>query len=112
MIGMGFGAFLVIFIGGLIAAAVVHYVARYRFLEGFDGFLGKLVAGWFGAWLGSPVFGHWFGHFEIAGVYIIPALLGAFTAAFASAAAVKAAAKALAPGIASGAQSPGQKAAA
>ena len=101
MIGMAFGSFIVLFVAGLIAAAVLQYVARYRILEGFDGFLGKLIAGWVGAWLGSPVFGHWFAHFELASVYIIPALLGAFTVTFAATALGKTAVKALAPGIVS-----------
>ncbi len=82
MIGMGFGAFFVLLVAALIAAAVLHYLLRYRLLEGFDGFVGKLVAGWIGAWLGSPVLGHWFKGVELAGVYLIPALLGAFAGAF------------------------------
>ena len=59
MIGMTLREFGVLLVGGLISAAVIHYVVRYRFLPGVDGFLGKWIAGWFGAWLGSPVFGHW-----------------------------------------------------
>ncbi len=80
MIDMHFGAFLVLLILGLIAALVEHYVIRYRFLQGFDGFIWKWVVGWVGAWLGSPVLGNWW--FRIAGVYVIPALIGAFAGAF------------------------------
>ncbi len=36
---------------------------------------GKLIVGWFGAWLGSPVFGHWL--WKIENVYVVPAILGA-----------------------------------
>jgi uncharacterized membrane protein YeaQ/YmgE (transglycosylase-associated protein family) len=82
MIGMNFWAFLVLLVAGLIAAAVLHYLCRYRYLEGFDGFLGKWIAGWIGAWLGSPVLGHWFERVKLAGIYVIPALLGAFAAGF------------------------------
>lgn len=82
MIGMNFWAFLVLLVAGLIAAVVMHYLVRYRFLEGFDGAVGKLIAGWLGAWLGSPVLGHWFEPVKIANVYLIPALLGAFVGAF------------------------------
>jgi len=57
MIGMNFWAFLVLLVAGVIAAVVIHYVLRYRLLEGFDGFLGKCIAGWVGAWIGSPVLG-------------------------------------------------------
>lgn len=80
MIGMQFGGFLVVLIVGLIAAIVVHYLARYRYLQGFDGFLAQWIVGWFGAWIGSPILGHWW--FEIQGIYVVPALLGAFVAIF------------------------------
>ena len=94
MIGMNFRALLILFVAALIAAGVLHYVIRYRFLDGFDGFVGKCIAGWVGAWLGSPVLGHWFERAKLANVYLIPALLGAFVGAFVVAAAGKALAKA------------------
>jgi len=93
MIGMNFWAFLVLLVAGVIAAVVIHYLLHYRLLEGFDGFLGKWIAGWLGAWIGSPVLGHWFEPAKLAGVYLIPALLGAFAVAFAITAIGKAAAK-------------------
>ena len=105
MIGMHFWAFSVLLVAGVIAAAVIHYVARYRFLEGFDGFLRKVIAGWVGAWLGSPIIGHWFERVKIANIYLIPALLGAFVGAFVAVAIPKVIAKALAPTIISGAES-------
>jgi len=95
MIGMNFGPFLVLLVAGLVAAGVIHYVVRYRFLEGFDGFVGKCIAGWVGGWLGSPILGYWFEKVKIANVYLIPALLGAFVGAFVVAATGKALAKAL-----------------
>ena len=39
---------------------------------------GKLIVGWVGAWLGSPIFGHWF--WKIENVYVVPAILGAIAA--------------------------------
>ena len=93
MIGMHFWAFLVLLVAGVVAAAVLHYLIRYRFLEGLDGFLCKVIVGWVGAWLGSPVLGHWFGPVKLAGIYLIPALLGAFAGAFALTATWKARAK-------------------
>ena len=105
MIGMNFWAFLVLLVTGAIAAAVVHYVARYRFLERFDGFLAKVIAGWVGAWLGSPIIGHWFERVKIANIYLIPALLGAFAGAFIVVASGKALAEALAPIVISGTES-------
>jgi uncharacterized membrane protein YeaQ/YmgE (transglycosylase-associated protein family) len=95
MIGMGFGSFLTLLILGLIGAAVLHYAFRYRMLSGLDGFLAKWVVGWIAAWLGSPVLGHW--AFQIAGVYIIPAIIGAFAGAFLAVATLKAIAMATAP---------------
>jgi uncharacterized membrane protein YeaQ/YmgE (transglycosylase-associated protein family) len=80
MIGMHFGPFLALLIIGVIAAVVMHWVIRYRKLTGFDSFMGKWILGWIGGWLGSPVFGHWGPH--TSSVYIIPALLGAFSGAF------------------------------
>jgi uncharacterized membrane protein YeaQ/YmgE (transglycosylase-associated protein family) len=80
MIGMSFASFLSLLILGVIAAIVMHFVVRYKMLSGFDGFMNKWIAGWIGAWLGSPVLGHWGP--SVAQVYIIPALLGAFSGAF------------------------------
>jgi uncharacterized membrane protein YeaQ/YmgE (transglycosylase-associated protein family) len=94
MIGMGFGAFLTLFIISFIAAIVMHSGIRYRFLDGIDGFFSKWIVGWLGAWVASPVLGHWFGGFAISGQYIIPAFLGAFSAAFMMTAVCKALAKA------------------
>jgi uncharacterized membrane protein YeaQ/YmgE (transglycosylase-associated protein family) len=91
---MNFLAFLVLLVAGVIAAAVIHYLIRYRFLEGLDGFLGKLIAGWVGAWLGSPVLGHWFERVKVADIYLIPTLVGEFAGAFCVVAFWKAVAKA------------------
>jgi uncharacterized membrane protein YeaQ/YmgE (transglycosylase-associated protein family) len=95
MIGMNFRAFLVLLVAGVIAAVASHYVLRYRLLEGLDGLVGKCIAGWVGAWLGSPVLGHWFERVKLADVYLIPALLGAFAGAFVVTAFGKATAKAI-----------------
>ena len=65
-------------VGLVLAAGLLHYVVRYRLLEGFDGFVGKRIAGWVGAWVGSPVLGHWFEKVKLANIYLIPALIGAF----------------------------------
>src|SRR5262245_19738647 len=97
MIGMNFGAFLLLLVAGLIAAVLIHYVFRYRFLEGWDGFLSKWMAGWLGAWLGSPVLGHWFERIKCCDIYLIPALIGAFAGAFTGTALWKAATKACSP---------------
>lgn len=90
LLGMHFVPFLTLAVISLIAALFVHYVFRYRVLDGFDGFLWKWVVGWVGAWLGSPVLGDWFHGVSITTVYIIPAFLGAFVGAFVATAVWKA----------------------
>ncbi len=95
MLDMGFVSFLTLLIISLIAALIVHYAIRYRVLEGVDGFLWKWVIGWVGAWLGSPVLGHWFDGIRISGVYVIPAFLGGFIGAFVAALVWRAEAKAV-----------------
>lgn len=78
MLGMSFVSFAVLLIIGAVVAVVYHSIARYRFLEGNDVLFGKLSIGWFGAWLGSPVIGHWL--WRIENVYVVPAILGAIAA--------------------------------
>jgi uncharacterized membrane protein YeaQ/YmgE (transglycosylase-associated protein family) len=78
MLGMSFVSFAVLLIIGAVVAAIYHNVLRYRFLEGNDALFGKLIVGWFGAWLGSPVLGYWL--WKIENVYIVPAILGAIAA--------------------------------
>jgi len=75
MLGMSLLSFLVLTLIGAVLAVAYHNVVRYRFLEGNDALFGKLIVGWLGAWLGSPVFGHWL--WKIENVYLVPAILGA-----------------------------------
>ncbi len=96
MLDMSFVSFLSLLIISLIAALIVHYAIGYRVLDGVDGFLWKWVVGWLGAWLGSPVLGHWFSGIHISNIYIIPAFLGGFIGAFLAAALWKAEAKVVA----------------
>ena len=78
MLGMSLLSFLILTLIGAVVAVLYHNVIRYRFLGGNDALFGKLIVGWFGAWLGSPVLGHWF--WKIENVYIVPAILGAIAA--------------------------------
>ena len=75
MLGMSFLSFLILTFIGAVVAAAYHYVIRYRFLEGNDAMAGKAIIGWLGAWLGSPVLGHWL--WKVENIYIVPAILGA-----------------------------------
>ena len=78
MIGMSLLSFLLVLGIGVIVAAVLHHGLRYRFLEGPDAVFAKIAMAWLGAWLGSPVLGHWSYRFE--NVYLVPAILGSTTA--------------------------------
>jgi len=78
MLGMSLLSFVVLVLIGAVFAVVYHSVLGYRFLEGNDALFGKLIVGWFGAWLGSPVLGHWL--WKVEAVYVIPAILGAIAA--------------------------------
>lgn len=77
MIGMGFIEFLILLVIAIVVAAIFHYGIKYYVTSGTDSFLSKIVLGWIGAWLGSPVLGHWFEGLAFESVYIIPAILGA-----------------------------------
>lgn len=82
MIGMNFNSFVTLLVIGGVVAFVFHYIARYRVVEGTQGFFGKLIIGWLGAWLGSPVLGHWGENMRIENIYLVPALLGSLATAF------------------------------
>lgn len=76
MLGMDFGSFLILLVISVVVSAVLHFGFKYYLRPGLVSFFSKVVIGWFGAWLGSPVFGHWFGGVNYREVYIIPAILG------------------------------------
>jgi len=76
MIGMDFGSFLVLLVISAVVSAVLHFGFKYYVRPGLVSFFSKVIIGWFGAWLGSPVFGHWFQGVNVKDVYLIPAILG------------------------------------
>jgi len=76
MIGMDFGSFLVLLVISAIVSAILHFGFKFYVRPGLVSFFSKAIIGWFGAWLGSPVFGHWFEGLKVKEVYIIPAILG------------------------------------
>jgi uncharacterized membrane protein YeaQ/YmgE (transglycosylase-associated protein family) len=78
MIGMNFVAFLILLVISAFVSAVLHYGFKYCVRPGFNSFISKVIFGWIGAWLGSPVFGYWFVGVQYHNVYIIPAILGSF----------------------------------
>ena len=78
MLGMSLLSFLVLTLISAVVTVVYHNVLRYRFLEGNDALFGKLIVGWFGAWVGSPILGYWL--WKVDNVYVVPAILGAIIA--------------------------------
>ncbi len=75
-------SFVTLLVLSAIVSFVLHYLAKYRVNEGFDGFLGKVLVGWIGGWLGSPVLGYWPENVTLGAVYLVPALLGSGAAVF------------------------------
>jgi uncharacterized membrane protein YeaQ/YmgE (transglycosylase-associated protein family) len=78
MIGMDFVSFLILLIISVVVSGILHYVFKYYVTPGFWSYLSKVVIGWVGAWLGSPVLGKWWEGVNYESVYIIPAILGCF----------------------------------
>jgi uncharacterized membrane protein YeaQ/YmgE (transglycosylase-associated protein family) len=76
MIGMDFTSFLILLVISIVVSAILHYWLKFYIRPGVVSFLSKVIFGWIGAWLGSPVFGHWFSGLCYDDVYIVPAILG------------------------------------
>jgi uncharacterized membrane protein YeaQ/YmgE (transglycosylase-associated protein family) len=81
MIGMSFAAFLTLLVISAIWSAIVHG-AGYGLLSGAEGYFAKLIIGWIGGWIGSPVLGYWGGSIAGSNVHLIPAILGSIAAIF------------------------------
>jgi len=76
MIGMDFISFLILLIISIIVSGVLHFVCKYYIVPGWWSYISKVIIGWIGAWLGSPVFGYWWQGLNYKEVYIVPAILG------------------------------------
>jgi uncharacterized membrane protein YeaQ/YmgE (transglycosylase-associated protein family) len=80
MIGMNFISFLILLIISVVVSAVLHYRFKYYVTPGHWSFCSKVIVGWIGAWLGSPIFGYWphrIPYLQYGDVWFIPAILGA-----------------------------------
>jgi uncharacterized membrane protein YeaQ/YmgE (transglycosylase-associated protein family) len=73
---MDFVSFLILLVISAVVAAVLHFGLKYYVVPGLASYFSKIVIGWVGAWLGSPVFGHWWEGVNYQQVYFIPAILG------------------------------------
>ncbi len=76
MIGMGFDSFVTLLIISVVVSSILH--PKFYVRAGPGSFISKVIIGWIGAWLGSPVFGHWPEGFIYGEVYYVPAILGSF----------------------------------
>jgi uncharacterized membrane protein YeaQ/YmgE (transglycosylase-associated protein family) len=76
MIGMDFISFLILLVISVVVSFILHFPLRYYVTPGLWSFASKIVVGWVGAWLGTPVFGYWWDPIRYQQVYIIPAILG------------------------------------
>ena len=59
MIGMDFISFLILLVISVVVSGILHYGLNYYVTPGFWSFCSKVAVGWLGAWIGSPVIGHW-----------------------------------------------------
>ena len=82
MIGIDFVSFIILLVISIIVSAVLHFGLKYYVRPGWYSFISKVILGWIGAWLGSPVFGHWFTVVKYEKVYIISAILGSLALLF------------------------------
>ena len=79
---MDFLGFLILLVISVVVSFVLHFPLKYHVNPGMWSFASKVVIGWIGGWLGTPVFGSWFpglGYFPGSSgeeVFIIPAILG------------------------------------
>lgn len=76
MIGMDFISFVILLAISVVVSAILHFGFKYYVIPGIVSFFSKVIVGWFGAWLGSPVFGRWWDGVNYKEVYIVPAILG------------------------------------
>jgi len=76
MIGMDFISFIILLGISIVVSAILHFVFKYYVRPGWNSFISKVIFGWLGGWLGSPVLGYWFEGWNYKQVYIIPAILG------------------------------------
>lgn len=76
MLGMDLVSFLILLVVSIAVSAGLHYGCKIYVRPGLESFLSKIIVGWIGAWLGTPVLGHWIDPISYGSIYIIPAILG------------------------------------
>jgi len=79
MIGMDFISFIILVIISIVVSGVLHFVFKFYIIPGWWSYFSKIIIGWVGAWLGSPIFGYWWQGLNYKEVYIVPAILGSLS---------------------------------
>ncbi len=79
MIGMDFASYLILLVISVVVSGILHYGLNYYVTPGHWSFCSKIVVGWVGAWLGSPVLGHWWPGLQYHDIYYVPAILGSLS---------------------------------
>ena len=73
-----FVSFLVLVVISVVVSAILHYGLKYYVTAGAWSYLSKVVVGYAGAALGTPVFGRWWTGVNYGDVYFVPAIVGSF----------------------------------
>jgi len=73
---MDFMSFFVLLIISVVVCGILHFGLKYYVVPGVWSYLSKVVIGWVGARLGTPVFGKWWEGLNYGEVYLVPAILG------------------------------------
>ncbi len=75
---MDFMSFLILLVVSIAVSAVLHYWFKFYITADTWSFISKVIVGWFGASLGTPIFGKWCAWLSYGDIYVVPAALGAF----------------------------------
>jgi len=73
---MNFISFIILLAISVVVAVILHFVCNCKVRQDWNSIFSEIIFGWIGAWLGTPVLGHWFQGWNYDNVYIIPAILG------------------------------------
>ena len=79
MLRMDFISFIILLIVSIVVSGVLHFLLKFYIIPGWRSYFSKVLIGWVGAWLGSPVFGYWWQGLNYKEVYIVPAILGSLS---------------------------------
>ena len=89
MIGITFTSCVALLVMSAICAFIFQNLLKLRVLCRGEGYLSKLIVGWVGAWIGSPVLGYWGPSISGTRIYWIPAIIGSLAAIYLCVASLK-----------------------